>query len=85
MDTAKAKIRSFLSRFMRNHNLEDDEDLFAMGLVNSLFAMQLVLYVEKEFNIKVENEDLDYGNFKSANAICSLVERKTSFPTSAVD
>jgi len=44
--------------------VNDDEDLFAAGLVNSLFAMQLVLFVEKKFSIKVENQDLRYCQFQ---------------------
>jgi acyl carrier protein len=47
-----------------------------MGFVNSLFAMQLVLFVEKEFDVRVENDDLDLENFRSANAIVRFVERK---------
>jgi acyl carrier protein len=54
----------------------DDEDLFASGLVNSLFAMQLVLFVEKEFSIKVDNEDLDLDNFRSVSAITGFIQRK---------
>jgi len=39
--------------------------------------MQLVLYVEKQFNIKVENEELDLKNFNSVNAISEFVQRKS--------
>jgi acyl carrier protein len=72
----KGKTKTFLSRFIRNHDLQEDEDIFAKGFVNSLFAMQLVLFVEKEFAIKVENEDLDLKNFSTLNAIAGFVERK---------
>ena len=44
--------------------------------LNSLFAMQLVLFVEKTFDIQVANEDLNFQNFKSLNAIVDFVERK---------
>jgi acyl carrier protein len=69
------QIKSFLAQFI-NVSVADDEELFASGLVNSLFAMQLVLFIEKEFSIKVENEDLDFDNFKTLNAIVDFVERK---------
>lgn len=74
----KQQLRTFLARFMHNRELLDDEDIFALGILNSLFAMQLVTFVEKEFSIKVEDEDLDVDNFKSVNAIANLVERKTA-------
>jgi acyl carrier protein len=77
-DTNRVKITEFISRFLRNHDLRPDEDIFALGFVNSLFAMQLVLFVEREFGVAVENEDLDLDNFRSVNAIAALVERKTA-------
>jgi methoxymalonate biosynthesis acyl carrier protein len=72
----QTKIRAFLARYLQHVELEDDQDIFAMGLVNSLFAMQLVLFVEKEFGIAVSNEDLDIENFRSINAISQLIKRK---------
>jgi acyl carrier protein len=74
----KAKIREFLSRFFRDHQLADDEDIFASGYVNSMFAMQLVQFVEQEFGITVESEDLELDNFRTVDAISALVERKTA-------
>ena len=77
-DENKGKIRTFLSRYIRNYELQDDEDIFASRLVNSLFAMQLVLFIEKDFQIKVENEDLDLKNFNTLNSISAFIERKAS-------
>jgi acyl carrier protein len=77
METSiQTRIRSFLTRHFGDIALADDQDIFALGFVNSLFAMQLVLFVEKEFETKVEDEDLDIDNFRSLNAIAALVERK---------
>lgn len=76
MDEKKEKIRTFLLSVIRSSDLQEDDDIFALGFVDSLFAMELVLFVESEFQITVEKEDLDYENFKSINAVTSLVERK---------
>ena len=73
----KERIRAFVSRFFRGHDLGDGEDIFATGFVNLMFAMQLVNFVEQEFGITVESEDLEIDNFRSINAIESLVLRKT--------
>jgi methoxymalonate biosynthesis acyl carrier protein len=75
-ENIKDKIGAFLSQYFKNHNLTDDEDIFARGFINSLFAMQLVTFIEKEFEIKIGPEDLDFDNFKTINAICALIERK---------
>ena len=72
----KQRIRDFVSRFVRGHDLADNEDIFATGFVNSMFAMQLVQFVETTFGITVESDDLDIDNFRSIDAIAALVERK---------
>ena len=77
MDQTQTKIKEFLSRFFKNHDLQPEEDIFALGFVNSLLAMQLVAFVEKEFGIRVEDEDLDLDNFRSIQAISNLVARKS--------
>ena len=83
MTEIRSKIHAFLGKFFQNFDLQDDQDIFALGFVNSLFAMQLVLFVESEFGISVENEDLDIDNFRTVNAIVALVERKTAERVSA--
>ena len=72
----KQQIREFVSRFVRGHDLGDGEDIFATGFVNSMFAMQLVQFVETTFAVTVESDDLDIDNFRSIDAIAALVERK---------
>lgn len=79
MQQTKIKIKQFLAQFFGDRSLQEDEDIFALGFVNSMFAMQLVLFIEKEFQVTIENEDLDFENFKSINAIINLLERKTAF------
>ena len=49
----KTEIREFLSEHIPNHELQDNDDFFDMGLVNSLFAMQLVLFIEQEFDVEI--------------------------------
>jgi acyl carrier protein len=56
--------------------LQDDEDIFAAGYVTSLFAMQLVLFLESQFNIQLNNQDLRLDNFRTVTVIANLVERR---------
>lgn len=76
MDEHKQKVRTFLAKYIRNPDLRDDDDIFASGFVNSLFVMQLILFVEKEFDIQVARQDLVIENFSTLDAIASLIERK---------
>ncbi len=76
MENSKDKIKAFLSRFFRRHEIQEDEDIFDLGFVNSLFAMQLVMFIEKEFGVTIANEDLEPENFKSINTIYDLIKSK---------
>ena len=78
MEEKKARIRSFFSHFFNTESLRDDDDIFQRGLVNSLFAIQLVSFIEKEFGIVVEDDDLDIENFNSVDALIRFAERKTA-------
>lgn len=61
----KQNIRNFLENFISEEDFSDEDDIFELGLVSSLMAMQLVLFVEKSLNTRVESEDLDLDNFRS--------------------
>ena len=76
MQEINEKIKAFVTRFLRNQNIGDTDDLFAQGMVNSLFSMQLVMYIEKEFDVSVENEDMELSNFNSIQAISQFVSKK---------
>ena len=72
----KAQIKAFLAKSVPKHQFRDDEDIFASGHVNSLYAMQLVAFVEDEFDIKVGQKDLDIEHFRSIRAMADFVARK---------
>lgn len=73
-----ARIQAFLRKRFQNYEFADDQDIFATGVVNSLFAMQLVMFVEKEFGIEVGDEDLTLDNFRTVDAMAQLVQRKAA-------
>ncbi|MCX7180154.1 MAG: acyl carrier protein [Proteobacteria bacterium] len=76
MDTVMTQVSGFVCQYLNTAEVDKGVDLFTTGMVNSLFAMQLVLFVEKEFGLVVDNDDLDYENFKSIDAIGAFVSRK---------
>jgi methoxymalonate biosynthesis acyl carrier protein len=72
----KETIRHFISNSINITQLGDDDDLFESGIANSLFAVQLMTFVEKTFAIEVGMDDLEIENFKSLNATAAFVVRK---------
>ena len=73
----KQELKEFISKYIKNYDLKDDENIFEIGFVNSLFAMQLVMFLEKKIGIKIENIDLIRDNFESINAIMALIEKNS--------
>ncbi|MFC8914866.1 acyl carrier protein [Streptomyces sp. NPDC047821] len=79
MNDITPQITAFLSAALRRR-VEPDDDYFAQGLVDSLFALELVTFVESHFAISVQVEDLDLDSFRTANRITEFVRRKTGAP-----
>jgi len=72
----KGTITSFILNSINIVELDDDDNLFETGIVNSLFAVQLMTFIEKTFGLEVTMDDLEIENFKSINASTSFVMRK---------
>ena len=66
----------FLARHLGGRKLQDDDQLFSGGFVSSMFAMQLVMFLEKKFSISIGNEDLELANFQTITAMANLVQQK---------
>jgi methoxymalonate biosynthesis acyl carrier protein len=71
----RERIRSYIGRAVRKP-VGDADDIFELGLVDSMFAIQLVAFVESEFRVVAEREDLDIRNFCSIAALVAFVEAK---------
>jgi acyl carrier protein len=74
----KESVKRFILSSINITHLGDDDNLFESGIVNSLFAVQLMTFMEKTFAIEVEMDDLDIENFKSLNAATAFVVRKNA-------
>ena len=75
--SVKETVKQFILRSIQIGDLSDDDDLFELGIANSLFAIQLMTFIEKTFALEVEMEDLDIENFKSLSASAAFVMKKT--------
>ncbi|MFJ4854965.1 acyl carrier protein [Streptomyces sp. NPDC088730] len=73
------QITEFLSAALRRR-IEPDDDYFEQGFADSLFALELVTFVEGRFDLTIEVEDLDLDNFRTAHRITEVVRRKAGAP-----
>ncbi|SDW03924.1 Acyl carrier protein [Marininema mesophilum] len=74
----EATLEQIVYTYIAEHvddEFDYDTEIFEEGFVNSLFAIQLMTFLEKEFAIKITMDDLDMENYKSVNAIGEFVRR----------
>lgn len=76
LETIRATVRAFVLTRTGEPDLEDDTDFFRQGLATSLFAMEIITFVEREFAFTVEVEDLSLDNFRSISACAAFVAAK---------
>ncbi len=74
----KEKLIDFLNHYFDVDKITDDTNIFQLGYVNSLFSMQLIMFLENNFGISIEPSDLNVSNFLSINNIIEFINRKTN-------
>ncbi|MCT4569550.1 phosphopantetheine-binding protein [Bacillus thuringiensis] len=65
-----------LNRRPNSTIVANDDNIFEKGYVNSLFAMQMLNFIETEFDIVVDNDELDIINFSTINNMVDLINKK---------
>ena len=76
IEFAKSEIRLFVSQRVGQSSFADDLNLFDAGLLNSLFVIELMTFIERAFSVKIEMDDLDMANFHSIDAMISFLKQK---------
>ncbi len=74
--TDDAEIRAFISRTLNVGDVGDDTDIFATGLVNDQFPFQVSAFLERNFGINIEPDDMNIENFRTIKAMAALVACK---------
>jgi methoxymalonate biosynthesis acyl carrier protein len=76
--TTDAEIEAEVLRFLEARTKtrwEPDVDLFATGGQSSMFAMELVVYLEQTFGVTIIGPDLNLDSFRTVRAMTALVRR----------
>jgi acyl carrier protein len=81
MDTQES-IKRYLTRELlsdhKNLNLSVDDNLLIGGFVDSLGIMQLISFIEQNFNMRVPPADVTIEHFRSIRVIAEYVESRAS-------
>ena len=82
MNPSKEKIRSYIAEnilFSDNgYPYPDDASFLEEGIVDSMGIMELVMFVEENFGITVDDDDLVPDNFDSVSRLAAYVTQKSS-------
>jgi len=80
MTNIRETVRTFiLDNFLHGEdprNLKDDTELKESGILDSLSTLKLVSFLEEQFRVEFEANDLDAGNLASVESIERLVRSK---------
>jgi acyl carrier protein len=71
-------IRAFLVEhflFGRIEGLDDDAQLLG-NVVDSQGVIELIVFVQKRFNIEVDDEEVTGDNFASLKSVVAFIEKK---------
>lgn len=78
LESQSDQLRNFISEvtFSDIEAIKEDTLIFEEGIFDSLGFLSLVSYVNEEFKIEIENDELNEENFESINAIVSFIDKK---------
>jgi acyl carrier protein len=72
---AQEQVLGFIRGRYPDAEISQSDDIFQLGFINSLFAMELVMFIEKQFGVTIPNDELRIDNFRSADSMAALVQR----------
>ncbi len=75
------KVHSFIQTnyiFDEKRTISDDEQLLASGIIDSTGILELISFLEKEFSIVFDDQELIGENFNSIASIVAILQRKIS-------
>jgi acyl carrier protein len=87
VNRSHSQIRSFiLEKFpaARKRALSDDLPLLESGIIDSLGVLDVVGFLQRTFNIKIEDEELTPDNFGNIKCMASFVEHKIGLSNASV-
>jgi|ETNmetMinimDraft_13_1059891.scaffolds.fasta_scaffold274319_1 acyl carrier protein len=72
-EQVKAKIKALIEGELKIKIESDDYDLVGTDTIDSYTMMLLILFINNEFGVKLDMEQLDFDAFGSINTIVGLV------------
>ena len=79
MDSIKNQISQYLKEnFMMAEDFSESESLLEHGIIDSTGVLELILFLEETFGIKVGDEEIVPDNLDSINYLVTFIQNKTN-------
>ena len=79
----RKQVTEFIEGRFPDLTLGPNDDIFVLGFVNSLFAMELVMFLENTYQFSVPNDALRLDNFRTVTSMVELVRRHAPVTTAS--
>jgi acyl carrier protein len=78
MATTREQVREYVTRVLRENKddtapVADDDSLVLSGRLSSLDVVDVLTYLEKNFNLSIDPVDFDQAKFDSVNSIMGML------------
>lgn len=83
---ARDVIRPFIVEkflFGDGVNFQDDDSLLGKGIIDSTGILSLIAFIEQQFDLRIEDQEIIPDNLDSVNKINAFIERKQNRLVSA--
>jgi acyl carrier protein len=77
------QIKQFILKnlyFAEDQTLDDDASFLETGVVDSTGVMELVAFVQTEFGVTIEPQEIVVENFDSIRKVAQFIRRKLALP-----
>jgi acyl carrier protein len=75
------EIRKFIAEkflFGEDNKLPSDASLLEAGIIDSTGVLELISYLEEQFKIKVDDDELVPENLDTIAGVCKFLSKKTA-------
>lgn len=86
MSDPRNRIKQFITDnflFGNAEGLQDDSSFLEQGIIDSTGVLELITFLEEEFGIKVDDEELVPENLDSIDKVTGFLARKMDAPAVA--
>jgi acyl carrier protein len=80
-ETIEQKVRNYIAKnfiFEDSYLYSDDQSFLAKGIIDSTGVLELITFVQEEFGITVEDDELVPENLDFIQSLGAFIRKKTT-------